>query len=435
MLVLKHRDSKDQHHVFRKNCSYSEKCNRVALPIEQSAGNCDEPFALSETYPEQTLKASNALLKHIQSEVQRKEATSSTKRLLISGNDSSDDASGLGEESLWLCFTTKKHIIDKIRLKPGKIALPHSLYNSTAAAICLITPDPQRSFKDTITQPSFPATLASRIRVIGISKLKARYKSFESRRQLRSEYDIFLADDRIITLLPNILGKVFYEGSKRPVPVKFEPYRQKDKLGKRLPLSKNTMSKPIAPPPQVAREVEKTLGCTQVHLSPSVSVSIRVALASFTPMQVAENIEAVVNGMIEKFIPKGWKNMRSIHVKGPNTMALPVWLAKELWVEEKDVLEDEEAKPAIQLASQKGRKRKGREGETNELSTKVKKLEDTDFSKEMAERRAKLRQQKKEAREVADGASIALEKDVSMKIPAIKTKVKTKKSKIASVSI
>ena len=302
--------------------------------------------------------------------------------------------------------------------------------------MCLITPDPQRSFKETITQPSFPTTLASRIRILGISKLKARYKSFESRRQLLSEYDIFLADDRIITLLPNLLGKIFYKGSKRPIPVKLEPYRQKDITGKRIPLPKNTVSKPIAPPLQIAREIEKTLGCTQVHLSPSVTVSIRVGLASFTAVQVAENIKAVVEAMVEKFIPKGWRNIRSIHVKGPNTMALPIWLASELWVEEKDVLENNEAKEAAKPAIQKGAKRKSREGEADGSHAKrAKRLEDTGFSKEMAERREKLRQQKKEARDTIEGAPVAQVVDTTSGNTITGVKAKTKKSKAVSASV
>ena len=55
----------------------------------------------------QTLKASTALLKHIQSEAKRKEAASATRNLLAAGSDSSDDASGATNEPVWLCFTTK----------------------------------------------------------------------------------------------------------------------------------------------------------------------------------------------------------------------------------------------------------------------------------------------------------------------------------------
>lgn len=317
----------------------------------------------------QTLKASRALLKHIQSENARKEATSNTKNLLKA---SSEDEHDKDAEPLWLILTTKKYISDQKRLKPGKILLPHSVNQSQTISVCLITCDPQRTFKDSIAHPSFPPALSSKIqKVIGISKLKARYKSFESRRQLLGEHDVFLADDRVITLLPKALGKIFYKGPKKPVPINLEPYKTSDtaatKKGAILKKSnsqENSKTKSVAPPLQIAKEIERTLSCTFVYLSPAVTTAIRVGLSTFTPTQVEENVDAVVQGMVNKFIPKGWRNIRSVHIKGPNTMALPIWLAEELWTDEGDVLEKGmEAQPQ---GRQNPKKRKGTELEDQE---------------------------------------------------------------------
>lgn len=54
---------------------------------------------------------------------------------------------------------------------------------------------------------------------MGVSKLRARTKPYEAKRLLASSYDLFLADDRVITLLPPILGKAFYEKKRHPIPV------------------------------------------------------------------------------------------------------------------------------------------------------------------------------------------------------------------------
>ena len=367
----------------------------------------------------QALKASTALLKHIKSEAKRREASSTAQNLLADpADDSSEEGASVLANPIWLVITTKKHIVDQKRLKPGKILLPHSLNTLPTTTICLITPDPQRAFKDAIAHPSFPSELSARItRVIGISKYKARYKSFESRRQLLAEHDIFLADARVITLLPSLLGKTFYKsGSKRPIPVNLEPSRSQPKdsaSGKRLPERKPIEANSISPrslatPAQVAHEIQRTLSCAQVYLSPAATTSVRVGLASFTPEQVAENVEAVVNGMVEKFITKKWRNLRAVHIKGPNTMALPVWLAEELWVDQADVLEEEEVMQRREAGKQRG-KRKGREGEENVLEGEKKKMKkqqklvDEGFSAEMKERREKLRKQKQEIRdEVAE---------------------------------
>ena len=164
-------------------------------------------------------------------------------------------------------------------------------------------------------------------------------------------------------MLPNILGKTFYKGPKRPMPVNFEPPKPKDPTtGKRRAKSGSSASaespRAVASPAAFAKEIKRAMSSTQIHLSPSPTTAVRVGLASFTPEQVAANVETVVNGMVGKFVTKGWRNVRSIHIKGPNTLALPIWLAEELWVEETDVLEDAEAKRRVELASQKGERKR-----------------------------------------------------------------------------
>ncbi|KAL8807699.1 MAG: hypothetical protein Q9182_000510 [Xanthomendoza sp. 2 TL-2023] len=361
-----------------------------------------------------TLKASKALLQHIRSELDRKEATSTTQNLLEASPDGPDPDNSADAEPIWLCLTTKKHIVDKHRLKPGKIPLPHSLNQSPTTTICLITCDPQRQVKDIISHPSFPTTLSSRItKVLGISKLKARYQPFESRRKLLNEHDIFLADARVITLLPKILGKVFYQSHKKPVPVNLEAFKQKDTAGKRV-VSKNTDEKTrsIGSPLQVAKEIEKTINCALVHLSPSNNTAVRIGRSSFTAQQIADNVESVVAGLVEKFIPQGWRNVRAVNIKGPNTMALPIWLADELWIDEGDILEKEgEEEKEKELKATAGLKRKPRAldkvGEAvggnvtkrkraeEANGQKKRKVEDTDLSQELRERKEKLREQKR----------------------------------------
>ena len=56
-------------------------------------------------------------------------------------------------------------------------------------------------------------------KVIGISKLKANYHSYEEKRRLAASYDLFAADARIIPILPKLLGKSFFKKKKQPIPV------------------------------------------------------------------------------------------------------------------------------------------------------------------------------------------------------------------------
>lgn len=43
-------------------------------------------------------------------------------------------------------------------------------------------------------------------KVIGTSKLRTKYESHEAKRNLCAEYDLFLADERILPSLPKLLG-------------------------------------------------------------------------------------------------------------------------------------------------------------------------------------------------------------------------------------
>lgn len=357
------------------------------------------------------------MLKHLKSSHETETAAAKSKDLFESDSPT--------EHPIWLVVTTKKHIVPQKRLKPSKVVLPHSIYTSPQLSICLITPDPQRTFKDIVADSSFPTALSSQIkRVIDIKKLAAKYHSFESKRLLMDSHDLFFADDRIITYLPKILGKTFYNTtSKRPIPVRLQAVKNKEEREKKnaaLPSMKPRKvpsdSKSVATPTQVAHEIERTLSMTMINLSSSATTAIRVGLSTFSPEQLTANIEAVTTAVIEKVIPKKWKGVKSIHVKGPNTMALPIWLAEELWEDQTQVLEDHQAEQArIDGLSKKKRKRlledspKADTSSTKlvednpERSLEKKKRkrvqEDDGMSKEMKKRRELLRKQRREIEE------------------------------------
>lgn len=368
------------------------------------------PKRQPELIESQVQKASSALLRHINSKQQEKEETA-TKKTLIGDDDESDAEDGpVHHQAVWLVFTTKKHAVDKNRLKPGKISIPHSLNSSPSLSICLITADPQRSMKNIVADPSFPQSLSSRITtIIGFSKLKARYHSFESRRQLLSEHDVFLADDRIIMRLVQTLGKIFYQSSKRPIPISVADIEKVDgKRVKKDPKKKDSKEKEsaFASPAIVAKEIEKALNCAPVHLAPATTAAVRVGSSKFTPEQLGENVGAVVKGLTDKFITKGWRNIKAIHIKGANTMAMPIWLASELWEDEADVLEEnEEETKAIEGKNNKKRKSAG-DGEKlleeNKKSKKAKNADDEEEASSVAVRKEKLQQQKAKALEDGD---------------------------------
>ena len=68
--------------------------------------------------------------------------------------------------------------------------------------MCLITKDPQREYKDLLEEKKIRFIT----RVVGVEKLKGKFKGYEERRMLLKENDLFLADARVIPLLPGGLG-------------------------------------------------------------------------------------------------------------------------------------------------------------------------------------------------------------------------------------
>ncbi|KAG5918257.1 hypothetical protein E4U53_004108, partial [Claviceps sorghi] len=378
-----------------------------------------------------TLKASKALLAHIK-KAAKQNAQNATKRNLLEDEDGDLDQ----DTPIWLTLTTKRHIADKSRLQPGKIAVPHSLNADENSTICAITADPQRAYKNIIGSDAFPAALAKRItRVIDFGKLKAKYSQYQAQRKLFSEHDIFVADERIINRLPKVLGKTFYKTSaKRPIPVFLQAKRPKVD-GKRLKRPDKTKttddeaaSLNAGTAADIAKEIERALGSALVSLAPTTNTAVRVGYAHWTAEQIADNVDAVVTGLVGRWVPQKWRNVRSIYIKGPSTAALPIWQTDELWMQDEDVVAD--ADPAAAADDEHdsqteqpnvGKKRKApaaaaaaAAAESDPADSPVPKKKakkqapvvaesnDDKLDKQIAERKAKLKKQKSAAKKAMD---------------------------------
>jgi len=390
--------------------------------VQSSPSNC---LLLAISNRTQTLKASKALLVHIK----KAAATPADgKQNLLA-----DEQTTVAQTPVWLTLTTKSHIHDSNRLQPGKIVLPHPLNTDEEATICLITADPQRAFKNMVASEEFPEDLRKRItRVIDITHLKAKFKVYEAQRKLFSEHEIFLADDRVVNRLPKALGKTFFKSTvKRPIPVVLmarrekvdgkRPPRPKGKKKKRDPVE-NANARPV---PEIAAEIRRAIGAALVHLSPSTNTAVKVGYASWKAQDLAENIEKVVTDLVERFVPKQWKNVRNVYIKGPNTAALPIYQTDELWLDESKVVPDGKEPPSalpgkhhkIEKANV-GKKRKSLDADPEPAQVeeapakeerpkkKAKKAlpesNDDKLDKEIAERKAKLKKQKAAAKKAVE---------------------------------
>ncbi|EOA86218.1 proteasome-interacting protein cic1 [Exserohilum turcicum] len=376
----------------------ADKAPEAPLTTKPANGT---PYQLD---PAQVERAAKALVAHMKQHVEQKQEKA-PKKSLAADEDEAEEV----DEPIFLSLSTKKQIGNTKSLKPVAIKLPHPIITNDVR-ICIFTKDPQRAYKDLVASDDFPAALRGKVqRVLGVEKLKKRYKAFEQKRALLAEYDVFMVDDRVIKIVAECLGKVFYKSkSKRPIPIRLTAGAYVDKSAKKDAKEPQNI---VGTPQGVAKEIESALNSTYLSMSPSANTSIKVANLSMTPQQMVENTAAVVSEVVNKHVGQGWRNIRSLHVKGPATKALPIWLAEELWVDDSQV-RDGPYQGALTDGAAKGksaeRKRKWEEWE-EEL------LDGEDFAAKQARREAK------KAKKVEKKASISKEKRKALKQEALKS--------------
>ncbi|KAJ8901509.1 hypothetical protein NDN08_007353 [Rhodosorus marinus] len=180
------------------------------------------------------------------------------------------------------------------KTKPQRIPLTSPLYKSESAEVCFIVKDPQRTVKDYLIENGSCGVT----KVLGVSKLKARYKTFESKRQLCDSYDLFLADDRVLPLLPKLLGKHFFRSKKIPSSVDMRR--------------------------DLKTQLETAVSSTYIHLGTGNVFAVKVGLVNFKAKQLTDNILSAVDRIVE-LCPGGFANVQSIHLKSAMSVALPLY--------------------------------------------------------------------------------------------------------------
>lgn len=155
--------------------------------------------------------------------------------------------------------------------------------------------DPQRLVKDYLTKHGHGGVT----RVLGIEKLRKRYKTFEARRELLQMYDHFLVDNRVAPMVPRLLGNAFLKSKRTPLTVNMQQ--------------------------DVVASIKRTLSSTAFTPRQGTSTSVRIAKADFSEDQVYDNLIAVVDNIVKK-LPSGWSAIQSLNIKTNKSPALPVYV-------------------------------------------------------------------------------------------------------------
>jgi len=135
--------------------------------------------------------------------------------------------------------------------------------------------------------------------VVGMEKLKGKFKAFEARRLLLKENSMFLADERIIPLLPRLLGSKWFQAKKQPIPVCLT---RKDLKG----------------------ELERAIESSYMLQNKGTCTSVKVGILSQTPKQIQINLETAIPAIVGH-IKGGWDNVQSLQIKTNASVSLPIW--------------------------------------------------------------------------------------------------------------
>ncbi|XP_065214727.1 ribosomal L1 domain-containing protein 1-like [Planococcus citri] len=200
--------------------------------------------------------------------------------------------------------------IPKIQRRIVRIPLEHSLLTDTSD-VCLIVSDliRGRNVNHEVTVNHYDKLLkkkgitdVQKIDVIPSRRIRVDFDQYEAKRKLCDMYDFFLIDEKISAYLRTKLGPSFTKSRKWPVPIRIKRKNLKDEI-----LSK----------------LKKTSLCLD---GSGTTKTLQIARKDMTPEEITDNILSVSKYISDTF-PSGWKNIRSLHIKGPKSLALPIFMS------------------------------------------------------------------------------------------------------------
>jgi len=170
------------------------------------------------------------------------------------------------------------------------------------ASVCVISDDRPKSRSPPSSDLLHESKSLHRLpvsEVIPLSTLRTDYRPYESRRRLAASHDLFVADHAILPLLPRVLGKAFYSTKKAPIGVDFT------RVG-------------------WPEQVRKVLGSAFLYLRSGTCSGIKMGRLDMEVEEIVDNVMAAVEAAVEK-VPKKWANVRALHLKAVDSVALPIY--------------------------------------------------------------------------------------------------------------
>lgn len=188
--------------------------------------------------------------------------------------------------------------------KPIRIKLPHSFHqipnresedDLAEPEVCVIVKD---GSKEKIESAVANHGLKVVKKVLDLHDLRTKHAKFQQRRQLISQYTHFMADDRILPMLPAALGRDY--SSFRVLPLR--------------------LTRPNSWPFQIL----DNLASTTLTLSSGTCLTVQAGYTNMPTTSLVDNIKQMIPSCVSN-IPKEWANVRMLSVKSSKSTALPLY--------------------------------------------------------------------------------------------------------------
>ncbi|KAM0790520.1 hypothetical protein ACM66B_003391 [Microbotryomycetes sp. NB124-2] len=206
---------------------------------------------------------------------------------------------GNGDEKVFLSIGLVKPPRREVH-KPVRITLEHPVIDPRQNPVTLFVKDPQREYKDLLDKLNIKFIS----RVIGVDKLKTKHKTFEAKRQLLKEADLFLVDDRVMVEVGYCIGKMWRDAKKQPVPIAIT---RKD----------------------LKAELERAVASTYLQISTGTNLSIKIgSLELHDQDQLVANLLSAIPQLAVRIPESPFSNIQSLHIKTSTSTSLPIYNAQ-----------------------------------------------------------------------------------------------------------
>lgn len=174
--------------------------------------------------------------------------------------------------------------------------LKHSLHDMADTDVCFFVKDPEDDVRNYLERND--EVLIKE--VMGTHRLRKEYGTHEGRRELARQFDVFLVDNRVSPMMPNLLGNTFLKAKKMPLQVDIRDGNLKG--------------------------IKKALCSTSFSLRQGTSSTLRIGKVDLSADENVENLHMAVDGVVKR-LPGGWDDVQSLVLKTNKSPALPIFSA------------------------------------------------------------------------------------------------------------